>query len=206
MHRFVGSSAVAREVVQSPSILHNIGSLEMTRPLFPAEIDFNEILKDGNHIYPITFEAIQRFTLLFSLFEAKLLNCEGSQGNSGNYATDLLSSKLVDINHLNHVYGYFANRYAEIHGGGGNYQSLCGTRGGNMGNTVSTIINSPSPSDEQKLTACLFIAFRLRNNLFHGPKWLYTINDQVDNLNTASIILHSILRISRSANVWRVDK
>lgn len=178
----------------------------MTRPLSPAEIEFNEIMMDGNHIYPITFEAIQRFTLLFSLFEAKLLECKGSQGKSGSYATDFLSSKLVDINHLNHVYGYFANRYAEAHGGKSDYQSLCGTRGGDMGNTVSTIINSPSPSDEQKLAACLFIAFRLRNNLFHGPKWLYTMNDQVNNLNEASNILHSILQTSRIAKVWSVDK
>lgn len=178
----------------------------MTSSLSPAEIEFNDIMMEGNHISPPTFEAIHRFTLLFSLFEAKLLNCKGSQGKSERYATTFISSNLVDIGHLNHVYGYFANRYADAHGGKSKYQKLCGNRGGSLGKTVRTIINSSSPSDEKKLTACLFIAFRLRNNLFHGPKWLYTMNDQVDNLNEASNILHSILRISRIAKVWSVDK
>jgi hypothetical protein len=32
----------------------------------------------------------------------------------------------------------------------------------------------------------MLIVYRLRNNLFHGIKTLETLNDQIDNLNTAS--------------------
>ncbi|WP_273854436.1 hypothetical protein [Serratia liquefaciens] len=177
----------------------------MSRQLFPAEIEFNEIMMDGNHISPTTFEAIHRFTLLFSLFEAKLLNCEGSQGKSGQYATDFIASGLVDVAHLDSSYGYFENRYSDANHGKGRYQTLCGNRGGELGNVVNKIINSASPSIEEKLTACLFIAFRLRNNLFHGPKWLYNIAYQVDNFDAASHIIQSILRISRHNGVWNVN-
>lgn len=176
----------------------------MTRPLSPPEIEFNDVLMDGYHLSAHTFEALQRFFLLFSLFEAKLLNCEGFQGDSVDYAKDLISKKLIHDDDLNRSYQYFKDRYTDAHSGQQRYTELCGKRGGKLESPVYNIIHSTSPSDDEKLTACFFIAFRLRNNLFHGPKWLYKMDNQVDNLHAASVVLLSILRISRQKNVWDV--
>lgn len=41
--------------------------------------------------------------------------------------------------------------------------------------------------------ALLIIAFRLRNNLFHGIKWAYEMRDQQRNFEHATIVLTRIL-------------
>lgn len=178
----------------------------MHRSLSKPENEFNDILMDGPPISALTFDAIHQFTLLFSLFEAKLLNCEGKQASSDNYAKDFISRDLVNIEQLNSAYIHFQNRYADSNGGENRYLKLCGKRGGILQDPVRTILISESPSIEERLTACLYIAFRLRSNLFHGPKWLHNIERQVDNLNSASIILRSILHESRRNNEWNISE
>lgn len=178
----------------------------MPLTLSPPEDEFNEIISDGPHISAHTFEAINRFTLLFSLFEAKLLDCKGRQLLSKDYAKYFISRNLVDVEKLNSAYIHFKNRYADSNGGENRYLKLCGDRGGKLQNLVRNILISASPSVEERLTACLYIAFRLRNNLFHGSKWLHNMERQVNNLNSASMILRSILHISRRNNEWSISE
>ncbi|CAI1818719.1 Uncharacterised protein [Serratia fonticola] len=166
------------------------------------ESEFNDLLKNGECPSKETFESIQRFTLSFSLFEAKLLKCDGSQGESKNYASLFLSKELVDIKELDRVFEYFAERYARNGDSTQRYSILCGDRGGKLQPVVAKTFSSQEQNSEDRLTACLYVLFRLRNNLFHGPKWLGNMDKQVPNLNAASDLILNILRISREKHFW----
>ncbi|CAI1566111.1 hypothetical protein [Serratia ficaria] len=176
----------------------------MTRKLSAPEIEFNEIMRDGDPVSALAFEAVQRFSLSFSLLEAKLLGCDSSQGDSGEYATNFINQDLVNFELLSavYVYNHFKNRYATSEDGYRKYQSLCRDRGGKLESPVFAILRSDFPDTNEMLKSCLYIAFRLRNNLFHGPKWLNDIEKQACNLNAVSHLLQDILHRSRDGGIW----
>lgn len=47
------------------------------------------------------------------------------------------------------------------------------------------------------LTALLLIVHRLRNNLFHGPKWSYGIADRRANFDNANLVLMAAMDMHR---------
>ncbi len=53
-----------------------------------------------------------------------------------------------------------------------------------------------------QLELCLFVCFRLRNNLFHGPKWRYYLEGQEELLLTAGTLIHSILSKAHGKDDW----
>ncbi|EFA4522680.1 hypothetical protein E0355_21680 [Escherichia coli] len=55
---------------------------------------------------------------------------------------------------------------------------------------------------EIQLGVCIFVCFRLRNNLFHGPKWRYLLDGQEDLLLIAGKFIHSILLQVPSRDGW----
>ncbi|EBI3714135.1 hypothetical protein DRX78_13060 [Salmonella enterica subsp. enterica serovar Oakland] len=59
-----------------------------------------------------------------------------------------------------------------------------------------------STAPQTQLELCLFVCFRLRNNLFHGPKWRYFLNDQEELLLEAGNFIHSILYRAKNPNGW----
>ncbi|WP_150547052.1 hypothetical protein [Citrobacter amalonaticus] len=53
-----------------------------------------------------------------------------------------------------------------------------------------------------QLGLCLFVCFRLRNNLFHGPKWRYFLEGQEGLLLSAGDLIHSILSNVPKQDDW----
>jgi len=177
------------------------------------ETEFNDLLDGGVPINTATHTAILRFTTFFSFFEAKLCNFDGKQADSESYAAQFLRSGFKDVECLNNVYDHCRKRYFGSEEADRQFLSLCGCESWRTRPATTDkrrtgmhgILELSVPSPEQKLTFCLFFCFRLRNNLFHGPKWNNNMNKQCDNLHHASNLIYSIL-IETKGSLWRFDE
>lgn len=155
--------------------------------------EFDELINANGRITKSLLTAVNRYFLYFSFFESLLLDCAGSQRKSSNYATKLLQMEVVDFDVLERTYQFFAKRYLNdvI-----KFESLCGE----LKHTSQVAreeqlaaLHAMTKDPHVQLGVCLFICFRLRNNLFHGPKWRYFLKDQEELLLSAGDLIHSIL-------------
>ena len=60
---------------------------------------------------------------------------------------------------------------------------------------VEKVIQGQSTDDADILSAILIIVFRLRNNLFHGLKWISSIQGQGENFRHANSVLMSVIEL-----------
>jgi hypothetical protein len=60
---------------------------------------------------------------------------------------------------------------------------------------VKSVLMNERQEAGDVVLALLLIVFRLRNNLFHGEKWLYEIQGQERNFESANQILITILEL-----------
>lgn len=175
------------------------------------EADLNALFDGGNYIEHHTHVAILRFTTLFSFFEAKICDFEGKQKLSEEYAIKLLGHGFDDFESIERVYSYCLNRYLHENEVTGDFLSLCGCErwrqrpatSAGLQTAITSILKLTEPQTDQKLMVCLFFCFRLRNNLFHGPKWNHNINYQVGNLHQASDLIYTILRATKGT-LWNL--
>ncbi|BDE55784.1 hypothetical protein HCW80_14140 [Escherichia coli] len=167
---------------------------------FPAE--FDSLINANGKITPALLTVVNRYFLYFSFFESLLLGCSGSQGNSSKYAAKLLEFKLVDLDVLKRTYFFFADRYlADVV----KFENLCGDLEHTSQKARDEKIKAmqlKTNDPEIQLGVCIFVCFRLRNNLFHGPKWRYLLDGQEDLLLIAGNFIHSILLQVPSRDGW----
>lgn len=164
--------------------------------------EFDELINGEGRITPEILTAVNRYFLYFSFFESLLLNCAGTQRKSVQYAKRLLKMQIVDLNVLKRVYEKFSERYVNDRC---KFESLCGelkhtpedVREEHF-SSMQAMTNDP----EVQLGVCLFVCFRLRNNLFHGPKWRYFLEGQEELLLSAGDLIHSILSRAPKQDGW----
>lgn len=137
-------------------------------------------------------EAIFNFSLLWSFFEAAALNTNASTGRI--IATvqrlaqeDKLTSELFDQRLL-----YFRNRYYE-NGNPTHHLPRLNLRDNDNPELVYAVLKGERNDLVSKVSALLIIAYRFRNNLFHGVKWNYGIQGQLDNFVNANLVLMAVL-------------
>ena len=63
---------------------------------------------------------------------------------------------------------------------------------------VERAVRRQSSDDAEILSAILIIILRLRNNLFHGVKWSYGIQGQLQNFRSANDVLMSVMSLHQS--------
>ena len=164
--------------------------------------EFDELINARGNITPALLTAANRYFLYFSFFESLLLDCNGGQGKSSAYAEKLLEMKVVDLDVLHTTYRFFSKRYLS---NADRYESLCGgpknTSQSARDKYVATM-QEESTDPLTQLELCLFVCFRLRNNLFHGPKWRYFLKGQEELLLEAGNLIHSILHSAKKSDDW----
>jgi hypothetical protein len=116
-------------------------------------------------------EAIKDFSLLWSLYEGRILNASGSANAIIHAVNWLRGSGKFSLEPLSPAIEYFCKRYfdgdltyafQELHLRSNDHRAL-----------VEKVVQGRSSDDAEILSAILIIVFRLRNNLFHGVKWSY---------------------------------
>ena len=89
---------------------------------------------------------------------------------------------------------YFRRRYFLADPPQGRFSSLKVAE--NKREFVEKVLRGEDNDPMRCTTALLFVVYRLRNNLFHGEKWVYDLRDQKANFEQANKTLIGALEIA----------
>lgn len=129
-------------------------------------------------------QAIADFTLLWSLFEARVMDTQASPAKIVALTNAWAAAGEIDENTFGEALAYFRDRYRRDGLFTEAFQHLRFDRGGREA-LVRRVLEGEGDTAEQ--AACvLSIILRYRNNLFHGEKWRYRLAGQRENFDHAN--------------------
>lgn len=136
--------------------------------------------------------AIADFSLLWSLFENRILNTEGNAANICAAVEDWHGANTLDVAAFAAELAYLRDRYYAngdftYHFGNLNFRKP------DREPLVRAVIDGSDNDPRRLMAAILIIVFRYRNNLFHGEKWRYNLKGQLGNFTTANDVLTKVL-------------
>jgi len=134
--------------------------------------------------------AIIDFSLLWNFFEARCLDNNANIDRIRQYVHQL-PEELVDSPEIQKLADYFRERYIDGAGYSNRYPHLHLERSGNP-SEVARMLRGQSENRET-LIGCLGIVFRYRNNLFHGKKWDYELQEQQENFERSTALLRWLI-------------
>lgn len=145
-----------------------------------------------NHLSKDEQTAIADFSLLWSLFENRILNTAGNAANicaavetwhnAGTLDAEAFDTELAYCRHRYYDQGTFTDHFGHLHFRNPDREAL-----------VRAVIDGSDNDPRNRLAAILIIVFRFRNNLFHGVKWQYKLVGQFGNFTAANAILMKVL-------------
>jgi hypothetical protein len=137
-------------------------------------------------------KAIKDFALLWSLFEAYALDEKGSANKIISTVATIEASGRLNIAPFAAQIAYFFHRYHDGVDFTEHYGHL-NIRKNDNPTLIKQVLRMQVTDDRNVLSVLLIIIYRLRNNLFHGPKWGYGIAGQLDNFRNANAALMTYL-------------
>lgn len=139
-------------------------------------------------------EAIKDFSLLWSLFEALVLDTHGSAEGIFAACAQLQKSGRLRIQALTGSIAYFQSRYFEGNSFTAAYDGLHLGKADRV-QMVEAFLKGHTEDHVATVAAVLIIVYRFRNNLFHGRKWSYGLEGQLDNFNQANSVLMHVMEL-----------
>ena len=134
------------------------------------------------------------FTLIWNLFEKE---CCGKFAKINTHP-ESLSQKLepyLDVTLVDSIYKHFKNRYINSNNNETNlfttFEFGQDQNAQNIKTFVKNILLNSSSTRVEKIKALFYIAFRLRNNLYHGIKDVDKLYDQNENFKQINYLLRA---------------
>jgi hypothetical protein len=116
---------------------------------------------------------------------------------SDNEKTEIIDFALLwsffESSRLGSQSAYFQERYINGDNYTYRYKYLHLERSGNP-EEVELILRGKAETSKEKLIGCLGIIYRYRNNLFHGEKWDYQLQEQYANFRNSNDLLLALMR------------
>jgi hypothetical protein len=148
-----------------------------------------------NHLSQDERDAITDFSLLWSLFESRVLNTHGTAQAIREVADQWRGRRAFDTNIVDNELAYFRQRYYADGQFTEAFDHLH-LRRSDRKDSVRAVLDGRENDPFICLAAALIIVFRYRNNLFHGIKWQYDLRNQLPNFTAANSILMKVLEQS----------
>jgi len=145
-----------------------------------------------NHLSSEELNAISDFSLLWALFESRLLDTEGSARAICDVVNSWQRNGALDAASLDPELGYFRQRYFANGAFTDRFDHLHLRRNDHEA-LVRGVIDGSDNDPRNRVAAILIIVFRYRNNLFHGVKWQYKLAGQLANFTAAKAVLMKVL-------------
>jgi hypothetical protein len=136
--------------------------------------------------------AITDFSLLWSLFESRVLSSKGSTRTICAAVEDWHQKGVLDASLFDDELAYFKDRYHGNNAFTPRFEHL-NLRPGDREPMVRAVLDGSDNDPQHRLATALIIVFRYRNNLFHGLKWQYELSGQLANFNAANAALMKAL-------------
>ncbi|MCB5191801.1 hypothetical protein LG198_13765 [Methylobacillus arboreus] len=141
---------------------------------------------DGAKLHSIFY-----FILVWNIYEKELCGRDGKIRRHPKYHSEKYDQK-VNQSLLDSVFNYFKNRYV-LNGQPTYHFGTFEFNSEPIKSKVYGCLSSADPSNEEKLKALLFIAFRLINNLFHGEKQVEKLYEQNENFRQINMLLMNLI-------------
>lgn len=138
--------------------------------------------------------AIAYFCLLWSLFEAQQMANDANAKRICDRVREWDHQGALNMQLFENPLGYFRNRYFS-HGEFTYRFNALNFRPPDRRPIVESVLSGASNNPDDVVIALLLIAYRLRNNLFHGMKWGDELRDQEANFKNANQVLMRALEI-----------
>jgi hypothetical protein len=143
-------------------------------------------------------DAIMHFSLLWSYFEARVLDHCASARRIVDLARYWGGRDQLNDAALDHNLSYFRQRYFRGGTATRDFDDLR-FRKNDKRDLVEAVLKGENTNLSDCIAALLIIVFRLRNNLFHGSKWDYGLYGQFDNFTHANEVLMRALDLTDQA-------
>ena len=144
--------------------------------------------------------AIEEFLLLWSLFEAKVLNEHGSASAIVASSARWARNGQLTAETFGHELAYFRNRYVVDDQFSHHFDHLH-LRVNDSARLVRRVLHGEDEAPENIAAAVLIIVYRFRSNLFHGLKWSYALQGQLDNFMHANEALKRAIELHADENL-----
>jgi len=145
-----------------------------------------------NELSPGECNAICSFSLLWSLFEAQILESAGSAAHICKAVDSWREAETIRAETYEPELTYFRQRYFADDQFTYHFNNLH-LRKNDRPNIVKTVINGTNNVPRDGMVTALIITLRFRNNLFHGVKWQYELAGQLENFTNANNLLMKVL-------------
>lgn len=144
-------------------------------------------------------EAIMHFSFLWPMFEARALKTNASANAIIKTSQWWADNGLLANDPFGREVAYFRKRYVVD---GTFTDHFKGLRLRQTGSTelVEKVLAGEDAAPEDVAAATLIIVYRFRNNLFHGVKWSYELQGQLDNFTHANAVLMQAIELHERGN------
>jgi hypothetical protein len=145
----------------------------------------------GSYLQEETFAVVANFTLIWNIFEDTACGTHACV-QTFELLAEGLARDLTALPEIDKALAFWSRRYWTGSEFNSRFASLC-FRGNDRRTLVEGVLKGEKHDLFSKTLAVMIIAYRLRNNLFHGIKAVATLNQQTSNLDTATRALSAIL-------------
>jgi len=155
---------------------------------FDAQAWARASLREAPQLRPATLKVVSGFTFLCNLFEGVACNGHVSVPSLGQVAERMASSPALATDNVEHCLSFYRFRYLN---GDQMQERFYGLnfRQNDRQELVEAVLRGAESGLDAKLHALLIIAYRIRNNMFHGLKSVHDWDDQAQNISEATRIL-----------------
>lgn len=153
--------------------------------------DIEMIAPGLDNLSPAEYEALLRFTLLWTLFEAQVLENNASVIKISK-VLEKAGPQAIEADWFQDQLNYFQGRYIEDGNTNFRFDQLH-LRNRDNPEQVKSVLLGDIIDIKTQLIVCLTIVYRFRNNFFHGTKWAYGLQDQFDNFTHSANLLKMCL-------------
>ena len=164
--------------------------------LFDAEAWVRSKLRDAPKLRTETLRAVAGFALVWNLFEGLVCNHRANVKQFERVADQINYTSELEIA-VSECLSFYHFRY--ISGGAVNqrFDDLL-FRANDKCPHVEAVLKGELTLSTEKMLAILIIAYRIRNNLFHGLKSVHIWDDQANNIAHAAKVLSLAIEASGS--------
>lgn len=142
---------------------------------------------------------ILTFSILWSLFEARVFDCEIDSSRAfWRKVGEWSDAKVLEPRLIREEIEYLRDRYITDNDTNDHFDSL-NIRNSDIEERVSNVLSGELDDIEDEMATALFVVYRLRNNFFHGEKWSYGFRNQFGNFRVANRILMKGIDIDSNA-------
>lgn len=143
-------------------------------------------------------DAVACFVFLWSLFEAEALERNGNVNALVRIAEVWADRGALDEQSLSGELKYFQDRYYRD-GSFTEHFGYLNLRAGDRRTLVERTMRNEETRPVERVAAVLIIVYRFRNNLFHGEKWEYQLEGQLENFRQANSVLVQAIEWHRAS-------